>query len=113
MANKTGKGWFEKGHKRGGRPTRVTEERYLRAAVAACPMRRWKAILAKAVDLAELGEAKSRRWLSDLLVGKDPVLLRHLAEEVERALAELDHEPGSEGEAGPGASAGANGKAPE
>jgi hypothetical protein len=61
MANKTGKGWFEKGHRRGGRPTRATEERYLRAAVAACPMRRWKAILAKAVDLAELGEAKSER----------------------------------------------------
>ena len=107
MANFSGKGWFQKGHPpSGGRKPRAVEEAYLKAVVGAVPMRKWKAILAKAVEQALLGESKARRFLADLLVGRDPVALRHLAEEVERALGELDHGPGSEGEAGPGAAAG-------
>ena len=112
--NNTGKGWFTSSNRpRGGRKPRAVEESYLRCTVACVPLKRWRAICKKAVELAESGDAKSRRWLSDLLVGKDPVLLRHLAEEVERALGELDDGPGSEGEAGPGAPARANGTAPQ
>jgi hypothetical protein len=90
-------GGFQPGHKRGGRPPRIIEESYLRAATRACPLYRWKKILAKAVDAAELGDAKARRWLSEILIGKDPVLLRHLAERVEQALEEISREPGSNG----------------
>jgi hypothetical protein len=111
MANRTGKGWFEKGHKRGGRPTRATEDRYLRATVRACPLKRWRVIVTKAVELAEAGDAKARRFLADMLVGRDPVALRHLAEEVEQALAEASNVPGTETEARPSPAAGANGEA--
>jgi hypothetical protein len=111
MPNPTGRGGYEKGHQRGGRPRRATEERYLRATITCCPLKRWRAICKKAVTLAEQGDAKARRWLSDLLVGQDPILLRHLAGEVERALAEVEDVSRSEAEARPSPAAGTNGKA--
>jgi hypothetical protein len=114
MANFSGKGWFQKGHPpSGGRKPRAVEEAYLKAVVGAVPMRKWKAILAKAVEQAILGESKARRFLADLLVGRDPVLLRHLAAEVEQALGELRNEPRNEAEARPSPTAGRNGEAPE
>jgi hypothetical protein len=111
--NPEGKGGFKPGHKRGGRPKRATEERYLRATVTSCPLRRWRAICKKAVEMAEAGDAKARRFLADMLVGRDPVLLRHLAEQVEKALAEAEasNVPGSEAAARSGPPPGTNGVA--
>jgi hypothetical protein len=103
--NPSGKGGYAKGHKRGGRPARAVEERYLRATITCCPLKDWKGICRKAVELAGKGDAKARQWLSTLIVGADPIALRLLAGEVEQALEEARGVPGS------GVAAEANGAA--
>jgi hypothetical protein len=111
VRNPEGRGGFTKGHKRGGRPKRVTEEKYLRATLTCCPLRDWKAICRRAVALALEGDHRARQWLSTLIVGADPIALRGLAAQVEQVLAEVSGVSGSEGEAGPREAAHNNGEA--
>ena len=35
-----------------------------------CPAEKWQAIVRKAVEQAEAGDAKARQWLSDILIEK-------------------------------------------
>jgi hypothetical protein len=82
-------GRFRPGHPGGpGRPRRAVEADYLATLSDAVPLDRWRAIVARAVEDAEQGDAKARAWLTDHLIGKlagDPLLMLAAAE-----LAEFD-----------------------
>jgi hypothetical protein len=76
MANLTGRGYFQKGQQGGpGRPKRSVEQRYLDVTMAACPVDKWRKVVATAVEQAEKGDAKARDFLARVLFGNDPVLL--------------------------------------
>jgi hypothetical protein len=70
-----------------GRPRREVEKRYLKSLIGAVPLKRWRAIVLKAVEDAAAGDGKARDWLSKLLVGTEPLLTLELADRV-RALEE-------------------------
>ena len=64
-------GRFRHGNPGGpGRPRRATEADYLAALSDALPMESWRAIIAKAVDQAQSGDAKPREWIGSYLAGK-------------------------------------------
>jgi hypothetical protein len=73
-------GRFLRGHPgMGGRPRRAVEQDYLATLAEAVPLRRWKKIVARAAADAEAGDPKARRWLGDMLMGKQPPPLTTLA----------------------------------
>lgn len=75
-----GKGRFAPGNPGGpGRPRRPVEREYLIAVSEACPLAAWREIVAAAVRLAKGGDDKSRAWLSQFLVGKEPPSLHSVA----------------------------------
>src|SRR6516165_6664689 len=45
----------------------------------AVPLKKWKRIVSRAVEDAEAGDAKARRWISEHLVGRQPDALTALA----------------------------------
>jgi hypothetical protein len=95
-----------------GRPRRVTERRYLRAAVGAVPLREWREIVKRAVADAKAGDAKARSWLSKHLCGDDPLTLIELVEEMQAALEAFRNGNANADAAGPrllGASPGPDG----
>lgn len=53
-----------------GQQHRATERTYLDALSTACPPETWGEIVAKAVEDAKQGDAKSREWLAGYLVGR-------------------------------------------
>jgi hypothetical protein len=69
-----------------GRPRRETERRYLKSLIGTVPLRRWRAVVLKALEQAEAGDAKARDWLSRHLVGAEPLLVIELADR----MAELE-----------------------
>jgi hypothetical protein len=71
-----------------GRPRREVERAYLDATISACSLADWAAVVRKAVADAKRGDARARRWLSDILVGRDPVALRDVLDWMR---AELQH----------------------
>ncbi len=73
-----------------GRPPKARERAYLDATVACCSLEQWRQIVGRAVADAIAGDAVARRWLSDVLIGKDPVVVRDLVDEVRAVLEELD-----------------------
>ena len=84
-------GKFKRGNPGGpGRPPKSRERAYLDATMSACPVEAWKAVVKRAVADARKGNAVARRWLSDILIGRDPValtdLLGDLRGEIEEAL---------------------------
>jgi hypothetical protein len=56
--------------------------------VSACTTEDWRAIVEKAVKDARKGNPIARRWLSDILVGRDPMALQDILAEL-RAVLEL------------------------
>ena len=79
-ADRDDKGRFLPGHPGGpGRPRRAVELEYLAILADGVPLRRWKKIIARAVADAEAGDPKARRWLGELLMGKEPATLTALA----------------------------------
>lgn len=72
VANRTS---FKPGHPGGpGRPRRQTERQYLDATIASVSLAAWRKIVRKAVEDAEAGDAKSREWLSKILIGDNPAV---------------------------------------
>jgi hypothetical protein len=64
-------GRFLPGHPGGpGRPRRAVEADYLAMLSETVPLDRWRAIVGRAVEDAEKGDAKAREWLAAYLVGK-------------------------------------------
>ncbi len=53
-----------------GRPRRTIEADYVAALSEAVPIEAWRAIVAKALEQAQSGDAKAREWLGAYLVGK-------------------------------------------
>jgi hypothetical protein len=75
-----GNGRFTAGNPGGpGRPRRSVEQDYLATLADAVPLRRWKKIVARAVEDAEEGDAKARRWLAEYLLGRQADPLTTLA----------------------------------
>jgi hypothetical protein len=62
-----------------GRPRRAVEQDYLATLADAVPLKKWKRIVSRAVEDAEAGDAKARRWISEHLVGRQPDALTALA----------------------------------
>jgi hypothetical protein len=73
-----------------GRPRRAVELDYLASLADAVPLKRWKRIVARAVEDSEAGDPKARRWLSEFLVGRQPEALMALA--VTEVAGTLDEE---------------------
>ncbi len=87
MAMRDQNGHFVKGGPGGpGRPKRQAERAYLRATVSVCKLRDWREIVARAVIEAKAGDGVARRWLSDILVGRDPLGLAALLDEMRNEL---------------------------
>jgi hypothetical protein len=73
-------GRFAAGNKVGpGRPRRVIEQDYLTTLTDVVSMERWRRIAERAVEDAERGDPKARRWISELLIGRQPESLTALA----------------------------------
>jgi hypothetical protein len=53
-----------------GRPRRAIEADYLAALSEAVPLESWNAVIAKALEQAQNGDAKAREWLSGYLLPK-------------------------------------------
>lgn len=83
---------FKPGHPGGpGRPKRSTERSYLRATVRCCKLSDWEEIVRKAVADAKEGDDKARTWLSNLLVGREPLAVLDLVEDLRAQLEELQY----------------------
>ncbi|NMC21978.1 MAG: hypothetical protein GYA33_16350 [Thermogutta sp.] len=61
-----------------GRPRRITEQTYVRIAAKTVTPELWEQIVAQAAAQALGGDKDARRWLSELVVGKDPPKLSDL-----------------------------------
>ena len=57
-----------------GRPTKEREERYYELAMTTVTYKDWQAIIKRAVNDAQRGDASARKWLSDYLA---PQTQRH------------------------------------
>jgi len=70
MVERDEKGRFIKGvsGNPGGRP--IDQSKYLKRIDTAMTLKRWRAIILKAIEQAERGDAKARQWLSDYILGK-------------------------------------------
>lgn len=70
MVERDEKGRFVKGvsGNPGGRP--IDQSKYLKRIDTAMTLKRWRAIVLKAIEQAERGDAKARQWLSDYILGK-------------------------------------------
>ena len=63
-------GKFKKGNKASpGRDNKSREVRYSEILQSKCTFAEWGDICQKAVDMAKRGDAVSRKWLSDNLIG--------------------------------------------
>jgi len=65
MADRNDKGHFVKGNsiaKKGGRPPKKVEAKYLDAMIGAVPLDRWRNVIAKALEDAEGDDARARNW---------------------------------------------------
>ena len=83
-------GLFKKGQPGGpGRPKRAVELSYLTATKSSCSLTDWAEITRRAVRDAKRGSATARRWLSDILIGKDPMALQEALSELRDTLEEL------------------------
>jgi hypothetical protein len=70
-ADRDDRGRFAAGNPGGpGRPRRAVEQDYLTAVMSAVPPERLGTIAKRAAQAAEKGDAKARRWLTDILVGR-------------------------------------------
>lgn len=70
MQERNAKGQFTKGHPgTGGRPPRATEEAYKEAFTTSVTPDRWAKVIAKALEQAEAGDDKARKFLADYLIG--------------------------------------------
>jgi hypothetical protein len=82
---------FQKGKPPGpGRPRRETERSYLNATMSACTPEDWIQITRKAVEDAKRGSATARRWLSDILIGRDPLALREVIDDLRDVLESVN-----------------------
>jgi hypothetical protein len=52
---------------------------YLAALADGVPLTRWKRIVSRAVEAAEQGDHKARLWISEYILGRQPVSLATLA----------------------------------
>lgn len=70
MVERNEKGQFVKGvsGNPGGRP--IDQSKYLKRLDTAMTLKSWRAIILKAIEQAERGDAKARQWLSDYLLGR-------------------------------------------
>jgi hypothetical protein len=82
---------FTKGNPGGpGRPKRETESKYLRAAVGAVPLTRWRKVVRKALEDAEAGCRHAREFLRRVLVGDQPWEVTEMLAELRGRLDALD-----------------------
>ena len=70
MAERNENGQFVKGHPGGpGRPKKTKEEKFYKATISTVTLKDWREIVKKAADMAKRGDAPSRKWLSDYILG--------------------------------------------
>jgi hypothetical protein len=77
-----------------GRPRRETERKYLKAAVGAVPLARWRKVVRRALEDAEAGCRHAREFLRKVLIGENPWDVAELLAELRERLDALDA-PGS------------------
>lgn len=82
MAERDEKGRFVKGvsGNPGGRP--IDQSKYLKRIDTAMTLKRWRAIILKAIEQAERGDAKARQWLSDYILGKPVQQIDQITEHI-------------------------------
>ena len=69
-------GTFARGNGGGpGRPRRAAEESYVHRLAARVTPEHWNRIVDKAIEQAEAGDRHARAWLSECLVGNQPLEL--------------------------------------
>jgi hypothetical protein len=82
---------FKRGQPGGpGRPPRARELKYLRAAVGAVPLTRWRRVMRKALEQAEAGDSKAREFLRRVLIGDSPWEVAQMLAELRGRLDALD-----------------------
>ena len=81
-----------------GRPRRETERRYLKAAVGAVPLCRWRGVVKKCLEQAEAGDRHAREFLRRVLIGDNPWEVAEMLAELRERLDALD-KPHTNGEA--------------
>ncbi len=52
-----------------GRPPKEKEHEYMDIMLSVVTTKRWRAIVTKAADQAERGDAVARKWLTDYIIG--------------------------------------------
>ena len=92
-AGRDASGKFTRGNKGGpGRPPRAVEESYVKQLAARVTPERWTAIVDKAIQQAEAGDAKARAWLSTCLVGNQPLSDQQLIDAYRDVEMKLDEQ---------------------
>jgi hypothetical protein len=82
---------FKRGQPGGpGRPPRERELRYLRTAVGAVPLTRWRRVVRKALEDAEQGDRHAREFLRRVLIGDSPWEVAEMLAELRERLDALD-----------------------
>jgi hypothetical protein len=90
MANRTGRGQFQKGNRGGpGRPKRSVEEAYFHAATQAVPPEKVRKILTRLADRAASFDVRAAALVLRFLFGPDPVLTRRLMAELTEAIEQV------------------------
>src|SRR5262245_24084965 len=77
-----------------GRPRRRTEARYLRATIGRVSLDDWREVVDMALAQAKRGDRHARRWLSDIILGRDVLGVVELLNEMEKRLNALDGHDG-------------------
>ena len=57
------------GNKGGGRLPKTREEKYYEITMKSCPLKDWRAIMKKVVEMAKRGDKFAIKFLADYLIG--------------------------------------------
>ena len=89
-----------------GRPPKDRERDYLDVMLSVVTPKRWTAIVTKAAEQAERGDAVARKWLADYIIGapvqrneitgKSEVVIAIEPYEYEHAIAAIASRPGAD-----------------
>src|SRR6516225_4021475 len=78
-AGRDAAGRFTRGNAGGpGRPRRGPERSYLDATAEIVTIEEWKEVVKKALADAKAGNARARTWLTDVLLGPNPLMDQQL-----------------------------------
>jgi hypothetical protein len=86
-------GKFTRGNAGGpGGPRRAAEESYVHLLASRCTGEHWAKIVDKAIQQAEAGDRHARAWLSECLIGDQPLATHELVEAYRALEAKLEEQ---------------------